>query len=159
MRLHESPDTCLELIQATADHGQIPAVYVEKDYWVTRVLKQLQESDYGETVVFKGGTALPKAHRLIERFSEDIDLALRRDEKLSGAQRGRLIKRGVAGPTQGGATEPSAGERESRVKSPRIYSIGQSIQVNPGAVAFERQHTHFQYSRTPRSLAKWLTPY
>ena len=92
MRLHESRDIYRELIQATADHGQIPAVYVEKDYWVTRVLKRLQESDYGEVVVFKGGTALSKAHRLIERFSEDIDLALRRDEKLSGAQRGRLIK-------------------------------------------------------------------
>ena len=90
MRLHESRDTYLELIQATADHGQIPAVYVEKDYWVTRVLKRLQESDYGETVVFKGGTALSKAHRLIERFSEDIDLALRRDEKLSDAQRGSV---------------------------------------------------------------------
>ena len=90
MRLHESRNTYLELIQATADHGQIPAVYVENDYWVTRVLKRLQESDYGETVVFKGGTALSKAHRLIERFSEDIDLALRRDEKLSDAQRGSV---------------------------------------------------------------------
>ena len=46
VRLHESPDTYLELIQATADHDQIPAVYVEKDYWITLVLKRLQESVY-----------------------------------------------------------------------------------------------------------------
>ena len=93
MRLHESPDTYLELIQATADHLQIPAVHVEKDYWVTRVLKRLQESDYREVVVFKGGTALSKAHRLIERFSEGIDLALKMDEELSGAQQRSLIKK------------------------------------------------------------------
>ena len=92
MRLHESQDTYLELIQATADHVRIPAVHVEKDYWVTRVLKRLHESDYSDAVVFKGGTSLSKAHRLIERFSEDIDLALRRDEGLSESQRRRLIR-------------------------------------------------------------------
>ena len=92
MRLHESRDTYLELIQATADHVRIPAVHVEKDYWVTRVLKRLHESDYRDAVVFKGGTSLSKAHRLIERFSEDIDLALRRDEGLSDSRRRRLIR-------------------------------------------------------------------
>ena len=92
MRLHEAPDTYLELIQATADQIGIPAVHVEKDYWVTRVLKRLHESDYSEAVVFKGGTSLSKAHRLIERFSEDIDLALKRDEGLSNSQRRALIR-------------------------------------------------------------------
>ena len=77
MNLHESQGILLELIQATATDRSIPAIYVEKDYWVTQVLKRLNESEYGEAVVFKGGTSLSKAHRLIERFSEDIDLALR----------------------------------------------------------------------------------
>ena len=40
MRLHESSDRYLELIQATAEQSRIPAVHVEKDYWVTRVLKR-----------------------------------------------------------------------------------------------------------------------
>ena len=92
MRLHESPDTYLELIQATADHMRIPAVHVEKDYWVTRVLRRLHESAYGGVVVFKGGTSLSKAHHLIERFSEDIDLALKRDEQLSDSRRRTLIR-------------------------------------------------------------------
>ena len=92
MRLHESPHTFLELIQATAAHIRIPAVHVEKDYWVTRVLKRLHESDYRDAVVFKGGTSLSKAHRLIDRFSEDIDLALTRDEGLSDSRRRRLIR-------------------------------------------------------------------
>ena len=92
MRLHDEPDTYLELIQATADHIRIPAAHVEKDYWVTRVLKRLHESDYSEAVVFKGGTSLSKAHRLIERFSEDVDLALKRDDGLSDSRRRALIK-------------------------------------------------------------------
>ena len=92
VRLHEAPDTYLEFIQATADHLGIPAVHVEKDYWITRVLKRLHESDYSEIVVFKGGTSLSKAHRLIQRFSEDVDLALQRDEGLSDARRRTLIR-------------------------------------------------------------------
>ena len=92
MRLHESPDTYLELIQATADRIGIPAVHVEKDYWVTRVLKRLHESDHRAAVVFKGGTSLAKAHRLVERFSEDVDLALRRDDGLSDSRRRALIR-------------------------------------------------------------------
>ena len=44
-------------------------------YWVTIALKRLSESAYAERIVFKGGTSLSKAHKLIRRFSEDIDLA------------------------------------------------------------------------------------
>lgn len=75
MNLHEHADKFVEIIQATADHLSIPAVYVEKDYWVTFILRNLSRSDYKERLIFKGGTALSKAHKLIRRFSEDIDLA------------------------------------------------------------------------------------
>lgn len=75
MSLHENADKFVEIIQATADHLSIPAVYVEKDYWVTYILRNLSRSDYKERLIFKGGTALSKAYKLIRRFSEDIDLA------------------------------------------------------------------------------------
>lgn len=63
----------------------IPPAYLEKDFWVTEALRSLApplqlpaESDPIGTmharVVFKGGTSLSKAHGLIDRFSEDIDL-------------------------------------------------------------------------------------
>ena len=91
MILHNAADAYLELIQATAEHQGIPAVYVEKDYWVTRALKRLHESDHKNDIVFKGGTALSKAHRLIDRFSEDIDLATRK-QGLGDARRKRMIK-------------------------------------------------------------------
>lgn len=81
MNLHESPDAFAEFIQATAQTYAIPEVYVEKDYWVTKALQRLSESEYANHVVFKGGTALSKAHRLIRRFSEDIDLAAKSSGK------------------------------------------------------------------------------
>ncbi|MDE0305906.1 MAG: nucleotidyl transferase AbiEii/AbiGii toxin family protein [Albidovulum sp.] len=92
LNLHKSPDFYLELIQATATGRSIPAVYVEKDYWITNALKRLHESDHKEKIVLKGGTALSKAHHIIERFSEDIDLALLNKQTLSGSQRRTLIK-------------------------------------------------------------------
>ena len=50
MNLHESPDIFLELIQTTAADRGIPAIYVEKDYWVTRVLRRLSESKFRDFV-------------------------------------------------------------------------------------------------------------
>ena len=100
MNLHASQNVCLELIQATATHFQIPTFYVEKDYWVTRSLKRLHESPYADSVVFKGGTALSKAHRIIERFSEDIDLACRPDGNQSAASCKSLMKRIESAVTQ-----------------------------------------------------------
>jgi Nucleotidyl transferase AbiEii toxin, Type IV TA system len=49
---------------------------VEKDWWVTLVLKALFSLPMCQHFTFKGGTSLSKAWKLIERFSEDIDIAL-----------------------------------------------------------------------------------
>ena len=52
---------------------------IEKDWWVTMVLKAIFETKCADYIVFKGGTSLSKCWNLIERFSEDIDLAINRD--------------------------------------------------------------------------------
>src|SRR5579864_6597154 len=53
------------------------AVSVEKDFWVCWTLRELfQLPEWGTHLTFKGGTSLAKAWKLIERFSEDIDIAL-----------------------------------------------------------------------------------
>jgi hypothetical protein len=68
--------------EAAARLGIRPTI-IEKDFWVCLTLKMLfQKSRFGKFLVFKGGTSLSKAHGLIERFSEDIDLVL--DWKLIG---------------------------------------------------------------------------
>lgn len=59
---------------------QIPAIYVEKDYWVTCALKTIFESAIGADTVFKGGAPLSKCYSMINRFSEDIDLVVLRRE-------------------------------------------------------------------------------
>jgi hypothetical protein len=69
-----------DLFFETADRkGTTPAV-VEKDFWVSLVLKHLfSEERFKRQLLFKGGTSLSKVYGLIERFSEDIDLVLNWD--------------------------------------------------------------------------------
>lgn len=69
-----------ELINATGDENGIgnPGI-VEKDYFVTEALRLIAR-DFGEVVIFKGGTSLSKGWKLINRFSEDIDLYVEQAE-------------------------------------------------------------------------------
>ena len=77
MKLHENKDAFLELVQNTSEKLKIQEVFVEKDYWITYVLKTLSKWDSEGSVVFKGGTSLSKAYKVIDRFSEDVDLVLK----------------------------------------------------------------------------------
>lgn len=65
----------ISLNQASLRSG-ITAKAIEKDWWVTLVLKMLFTSKYAAYFAFKGGTSLSKGWGIIERFSEDIDIAL-----------------------------------------------------------------------------------
>ncbi|PLX05408.1 MAG: nucleotidyl transferase AbiEii/AbiGii toxin family protein, partial [Marinilabiliales bacterium] len=56
----------------------LPAYAIEKDWWVVQTLAIIFDLKIGQNLVFKGGTSLSKAWNLIERFSEDIDLAIDR---------------------------------------------------------------------------------
>jgi hypothetical protein len=51
-----------------------PAHLLEKDIWVVWVLRALFESPLATDLTFKGGTTLSKVYKVIDRFSEDIDL-------------------------------------------------------------------------------------
>lgn len=62
----------------------ISATAVEKDYWVTEVLRSLATNHTGD-FIFKGGTSLSKAYSLVERFSEDVDLLVLPGERGRGA--------------------------------------------------------------------------
>ncbi|MGQ0827904.1 MAG: nucleotidyl transferase AbiEii/AbiGii toxin family protein [Bacteroidota bacterium] len=69
------------LNQASNNCGLSP-IAIEKDWWVTMALKASFDLKYSSQIVFKGGTSLSKGWDLIERFSEDIDLAI--DKKFFG---------------------------------------------------------------------------
>lgn len=63
--------------QVSEQTGLIP-VAIEKDLWVMIALRAIFNTEIGKHLVFKGGTSLSKAWRIIERFSEDIDLSIDR---------------------------------------------------------------------------------
>ena len=71
----------------------LPAQVVEKDFWVTAILQVVFALPVAGHIVFKGGTSLSKGWKLIERFSEDIDLAV--DPVFLGAQEGDLTKKQI----------------------------------------------------------------
>ena len=67
--------------EAAAERGNISAAVIEKDFWVCWTLKQLFTLDTSPArLIFKGGTSLSKVYGVIERFSEDIDLSLNRED-------------------------------------------------------------------------------
>ena len=70
-------DRLVTLQQANALSG-ISMKALEKDWWVTLVLKAVFNSPYASHLQFKGGTSLSKCYNLINRFSEDIDLSIDR---------------------------------------------------------------------------------
>ena len=89
-------DRLAQLQKTANDHPGIHLVAVEKDWWVTVVLKALFQTSCRESLIFKGGTSLSKGFNLIERFSEDVDLAINHSffgiEKTSKSQRDKLRK-------------------------------------------------------------------
>lgn len=89
MTLHENESLFRQAILATSQRmgqlgKQIPEIFVEKDYWVTLALHRIFHGKAKNFAIFKGGTALSKCHRLIERFSEDIDMVVVREEGDNG---------------------------------------------------------------------------
>lgn len=73
MLLHEDRELFHEVIISAAEAlGKVVPI-VEKDYYVTMLLRELVKAQ--PNCVFKGGTSLSKCHRVIDRFSEDIDIS------------------------------------------------------------------------------------
>lgn len=91
MTFHQSNDF-IDAIESAAAHFKMRTIFIEKDYWVTQVLKNLSTSKLRDEVIFKGGTSLSKAHDCINRFSEDIDLAILKTGSRSGNQITNKIK-------------------------------------------------------------------
>ena len=72
-----TPQERAEVFTETAERKGLSEAIVEKDFWVCWVLKQLFTIDaLSGRLLFKGGTSLSKIFKTINRFSEDIDLAV-----------------------------------------------------------------------------------
>lgn len=68
----------VDIYRQASSQSRMPAHAVEKDWWVVQALDMIFEMPIATQLIFKGGTSLSKGWGLIERFSEDIDLAIDR---------------------------------------------------------------------------------
>ena len=84
--LHENKEEFRNAVNFTAEQNRQMPSAVEKDYYVTLILKGIK--DHLPFIVFKGGTSLSKCHKVIKRFSEDLDFRVQgRDIKSRPARR------------------------------------------------------------------------
>lgn len=66
----------INILEQISRQKKLSPQAIEKDWWVTMVLKALFSTPFANHLSFKGGTSLSKCWNLIERFSEDIDIAV-----------------------------------------------------------------------------------
>ena len=143
MNLHIDKESFNDLIIITAKERGIPESAVKRDYYIVMVLQKLEQSEYAENCVFKGGTSLSKCYPgSIERFSEDIDLTFITEEDLSDKQYSRKIKQIETIMSVGATSEKINAERNNRNKSSMIWfdddvdtriklEIGSSVRPDP----------------------------
>ena len=92
MKLHHDIKLFSDTLRAVSQHLDIKLEFVEKDYWITLVLSRLAKNKYVDEAVFKGGTSLSKGYNLIERFSEDVDIAIINDKGKTGNEIKTIIR-------------------------------------------------------------------
>jgi hypothetical protein len=99
--LRDSSDDLFALCGATADFLGIDIAFVEKDFWVVELLRSVvkplelepvNSKPCSARVMFKGGTSLSKAHDLIMRFSEDVDILVAIEGYGEGASDNRVLR-------------------------------------------------------------------
>lgn len=87
-----SKDDFSDIVTFTGNRLGISEALIEKDFWVSSLLKYLfEDSLWRSILLFKGGTCLSKCYDAIQRFSEDVDLLLD----------WRILGYGIGGPEKG----------------------------------------------------------
>ena len=85
MVLHNDKENFDIAIKAASRHFNVSPALIEKDYYVTLVLSELAKQV--PDLLFKGGTSLSKCHKIIDRFSEDIDITLDSNHQSQGKRK------------------------------------------------------------------------
>ena len=152
MKLHEYQYEFKDLISIVASKLHIPESAVERDYYIVLLLKNLENSEYADKCVFKGGTSLSKCYPgSIERFSEDIDLTFLGME-LSDKVCDKSIKQIEAIMTADAQTDKITAERSNRSKSMYVWfanednkiklEIGSSVRPDPYSKKTFKSYIH-----------------
>lgn len=85
MVLHKDKKSFDIAIRAASRHFNVSPAIIEKDYYVTLVLRELAKQV--PDLLFKGGTSLSKCYKIIDRFSEDIDITLDSENQSQGKRK------------------------------------------------------------------------
>lgn len=145
MNLHNHKNDFDELIAIIANYMGIPADAVRRDYYIVQMMQNLQNSEFADNCVFKGGTSLSKCYpNSINRFSEDIDLTFIPNESYTDKKYSKALKQVEEVITHGYLTEKIDAERNSRNKSSYVWptdedknacrvklEIGSSVRPDP----------------------------
>ena len=125
--LHKHKEEFINAVNLASEYFHILPVIVEKDYYVTMILRELTERQ--GFVVFKGGTSLSKCYKAIKRFSEDIDITI--DSRLSQGQMKKLkeVIKDIA--TELDLAIPNISETRSRRSYNRYILEYQSVLSDP----------------------------
>ena len=110
--LHNDKETFEQAILKVSSETGIEASIIEKDYYVTLFLKKIVELQ--PNIIFKGGTSLSKCYKVINRFSEDIDLNIDTVSKPTEGQRKKLKENIVSIIDEFGFTLDNADNVRSR---------------------------------------------
>ena len=157
MKLHFDEDAFRTLLLKISDRTGIRSDILEKDYYVTLMLKELAQRQVSLPAYFKGGTALYKALGSIKRFSEDIDLTVS-IEGVSTSQGKRRLEKAANGysvlPRDKGDMQNE--NRKGSITSVYSYSSVVSVDTDDALQRFERikvEATSFTVSKPFEDIA------
>lgn len=121
-----------DLFLTTANRLGVPLINIEKDFWVCWTLNALYHRlpAGGPRLLFKGGTSLSKAYGLINRFSEDIDVTVFRDDLGHGATPEALAA--LSGKKRKAAIEAIQTDCQAYITGPLLAELSQLITEDTG---------------------------
>jgi predicted nucleotidyltransferase component of viral defense system len=163
MNLHTNRADFTALIIFAAKHFNIIPAFVEKDYWITLVLKRLAHSDNVENAVFKGGTSLSKGYRIISRFSEDIDIAMINENLSGNALKTKIrniekeITSGLTEIVEDGVTSKGSMFRKSIFEYPTL--LGKVDSIIPNRMIVEINSFANPYPNVKQEITSFIVEY
>jgi hypothetical protein len=159
---NDTPKLRDEAFQETAAQLGMSKAIIEKDFWVCWSLKQLFAlPSFGKQLIFKGGTSLSKAYDVIDRFSEDVDLSIDRqqlgfagdrdpeDPNLSGNKQKKLLQE-----LEAAAEEAVRGRLLAEIQTAFSSRLEQSFTLSVDPT--EPQTILFSYPSLSKSDAGYL---
>lgn len=130
MNLHKHKQEFEDLITIVANYIGIPVDAVRRDYYIVLIMQNLQNSEYAEKCIFKGGTSLSKCYPgSINRFSEDIDLTFMPAEDMNNKKYSKTLKQIENTITTGFFIEKIGTERNDRNKSAYVWPENEKKEV------------------------------